>query len=472
MSTTTSETGALWRLGATELATAIRDGEVSSREVIETHLARIEQVNPAVNALRVTLAEQARGAADAADRRRADGAPLGPLHGVPFTVKENIDVAGTATTWGLAAMSEAVAPRDAPVVANLRAAGAIPIGRSNLPDLALRWHTDNALAGATINPWNPRLTPGGSSAGESVALATGMTPLGLGNDIGGSLRWPSQCAGTVALRPSHGRVPDANDIPPTDGPLAIQFFNSQGPMARTVEDLRTAFEAMIAPSPRDPWHTPAPARGPASDRLATVAIAVPDDTDSEVRQGITRAADALTAAGYDLRAQQPPDIERAMTLWVELLNDDVRRFWPAVEPIASDGARRFTSHALSATEPLDVAGYASRWQARQELARAWSIQQGETPLILAPVCLRQPFAVDADLGGAEDVQRILASLRMVVAVNLLGLPAVAVSAGLDGAGLPLGVQVIGPRFREDLCLDAAAAIEQALGTPVPIDPRG
>ena len=283
MSTTTSETGALWRLGATELASAIRDGEVSSREVIETHLARIEQVNPAVNALRVTLADQAREEADAADRRRAEGAPLGPLHGVPFTVKENIDVAGTATTWGLAAMSEAVAPRDAPVVANLRAAGAIPIGRGNLPDMALRWHTDNALAGATINPWNPRLTPGGSSAGEAVALATGMTPLGLGNDIGGSLRWPSQCAGTAALRPSHGRVPDASDIPPTDGPPAIQFFNSQGPMARTVEDLRTAFEAMIAPSPRDPWHIPAPARGVASDRLPTIAIALPDDTDPVVR---------------------------------------------------------------------------------------------------------------------------------------------------------------------------------------------
>ncbi len=471
MSTTNTETTAMWRLGATELALAIRAGEVSSREVIDAHLTRIEQVNPAVNALRVTLADRARADADAADRRQAEGAPLGPLHGVPFTVKENIDVAGTATTWGLVPMAEAIAPRDAPVVANLRAAGAIALGRSNLPDLALRWHTDNALAGPTINPWNARLTPGGSSAGESVALATGMTPLGLGNDLGGSLRWPSQCAGTVALRPSQGRVPDASDIPPTDGPPSIQFFNSQGPMARSVADLRTAFAAMIAPTARDPWHTPAPAEGPTGAARPVVALAVPDDSDPGVKEGVARAAHALAAAGYELRELMPPDVEQAMTLWAELINEDIRHFWPSVEPAAGEGARQFIAHVLAATEPLDTAGYAARWQARQALARRWSVQQEQTPLVLAPVCLRQPFAPDDDLRSADDVREILDSMRMVVAVNLLGLPAAAVPVGLDGAGLPLGVQIIGPRFREDLCLDAAAAVEQAVGSMVPIDPR-
>jgi amidase len=468
---TSTPTTALWRLGATELAALIRAGEVSSREVVDAHLDRIEAVNPAVNAIRVTLADRARADADAADRQRADGASLGPLHGVPFTVKENIDVAGTATTWGLATMTEALAARDAPVVENLRAIGAIPIARTNMPDLALRWHTDSGVAGATINPWDPRLTPGGSSAGESVALATGMTPLGLGNDLGGSLRWPSQCAGTMALRPSHGRVPDANDVPPTDGPPSLQFFNTQGPMARSVADLRTAFAALIAPSARDPWHTPAPGEGPALATRPTVAVAVPDDTAPDVKDGVARAADALAAAGYDLETTMPPDVDQALSLWAELINQDVRQLQPSVEPTASEGARRFLAHVLLTTEPLDIAGYAARWQARQALARRWSVQQEQTPLILAPVCLRQPFAPDADLQSLEEVRRILESMRMVVAVNLLGLPSAAVPTGLDRAGVPLGVQIIGPRFREDLCLDAAEAIERVHGSMVPIDPR-
>src|SRR5205823_3773465 len=160
------------------------------------------------------------------------------------TVKENIDLAGTATTWGLAALAGAEAPIDAPQVANLRQAGAIPIGRSNLPDFALRWHTDNGLHGATINPFDRSLTPGGSSGGEAVALATGMTPLGLGNDLGGSLRWPAQCCGICSLKPTFGRIPHASDLEPADAPISIQLMAVQGPMARRVADLRLALRVM------------------------------------------------------------------------------------------------------------------------------------------------------------------------------------------------------------------------------------
>jgi amidase len=278
---------ALWQRGAIELAAAIARGEVSSREVVDAHLERIERINPRVNALHVTLAERARADAAQADRLLASGATVGPLHGVPFSVKENVDVA-TATTWGLVAMSEAVSPTDAPVVANLRAAGAIPISRGNMPDFALRWHTDNDLMGATRNPWDPSRTPGGSSAGDAVALATGMAPLAMGNDLGGSLRWPSQCAGTAALRPSHGRGPDASSIPPTDSPPTIQLFNSQGPMACRVEDLRVAFAAMVAPSPRDPWHIPAPGAGPPLDRPVRVSVALPEDGPDDCRRRAPR----------------------------------------------------------------------------------------------------------------------------------------------------------------------------------------
>ena len=183
--------------GAVELAAMISSREVTSAEVVDAHLARIEEVNPDLNAVTVTLADEARAAAAAVDRAVTAGAPLGPLAGVPFTVKENIDVAGSATTWGVAALAEQIASAAAPMVARLREAGAIPIARTNLPDFAFRWDTTSGRAGRTRNPWDATRTPGGSSGGEAGALASGMTPLGLGNDLGGSLRVPSQMCGQV-----------------------------------------------------------------------------------------------------------------------------------------------------------------------------------------------------------------------------------------------------------------------------------
>src|SRR5579859_6673750 len=206
----------LWRRGAVELAAMIRDREVSSREVVQAHLDRIEMVNPHLNAIVRLLPDQALAAADAADRAVADGSRLGPLHGVPFTVKENIDLAGTPTTQAVPALAEAVAPVDAPHVERLRAAGAIPLGRTNLPDFGMRVHTDSALHGLTRNPWDATRTAGGSSGGEAAALAAGMSPLGLGNDIGGSLRNPANACGIASIRPTLGRVPDAHTGPAVD----------------------------------------------------------------------------------------------------------------------------------------------------------------------------------------------------------------------------------------------------------------
>jgi amidase len=206
MSVATTE---LWRLSAMGLAEAIRSGQTSSQEVIEAHLRRIEAVNPSVNAVTVVLGEQAIEAAKAADRAVAGGGDLPPLHGVPFTTKENIDLADTPTSWGVKALAGAYPGMDAPNVARVKAAGAIPIGRTNMPDFAIGWHCDSELRGATVNPWDRSRTPGGSSGGEAAALATGMTPLGLGNDTGGSLRYPAQCCGISALKPTLGRMPHA-----------------------------------------------------------------------------------------------------------------------------------------------------------------------------------------------------------------------------------------------------------------------
>jgi amidase len=206
----------IWQHSAIELAALIAKRQLSSLEVVNAHLARIDTVNPAINAVVRVLADEARAAAGAADRRLAAGETVGPLHGVPFKVKENIDMAGLPTTWGVPALAQAVVPADAPVVERMRAAGAIPIGRTNLPDMALRIHTDSSLHGLTRNPWHPGRTAGGSSGGEAAALATGMTPIGLGNDIGGSLRNPANACGVASIRPSFGRVPDAGYVPTED----------------------------------------------------------------------------------------------------------------------------------------------------------------------------------------------------------------------------------------------------------------
>ena len=258
----------LWRKSAVELAAMIRGREVSSREVVQAHLDRVEAVNPQLNAIVRLLPDQALAAADAADRAVADGTGLGPLHGVPFTVKENIDLAGTPTTQAVPALAEAVAPVDAPQVERLRAAGAIPFGRTNLPDFGLRVHTDSALHGLTRNPWNPQRSAGGSSGGEAAALATGMTPLGLGNDLGGSLRNPAHCCGVASIKPSTGAVPGATVIPPEDLPISFQLMAVEGVMARRIADVRAGFTAVAGPAPPRPAERPRGVHRPGPGRTA------------------------------------------------------------------------------------------------------------------------------------------------------------------------------------------------------------
>lgn len=382
-------------------------------------------------------------------------------------------MAGTATTNGVAALAGAVAPLDAPAVAHLREAGAIPIGRTNLPDFQLRWHTDNALAGATRNPWDAALTPGGSSGGEAAALATGMTPLGLGTDLGGSVRFPSQCCGTAALRPTLGRVAQAASTDPADPPLSLQLMSVVGPMARRVGDLRAAFEVLRRPSDRDPWYAPVevPAQAPGAPLRVAVVTGLPAHPD--VAGGVRRAAAALADAGYEVDELDPPALQDAAATWLALMAHELGLLWPVLEAVASPGAIAFLTDALAGrhrdAEP-GPAAYEHALIGRHALARAWAGFQRSHPLILGPVSTRPPFAAGADLGGREAAAGILDSLALTMAVNVTGLPSVAVPVGLAG-GLPQGVQLIGPRWREDLCLDAAATVEAATGVITPIDPR-
>ncbi|MGI8927012.1 MAG: amidase [Tepidiformaceae bacterium] len=449
--------GELWRMGASDLAAAIRSKEVSSREVVKAHLDRIADVNPKINSVTVVL-EDALANADAAD-------------GVPFTVKENIDLVGSATTQGLVAMEHALPPLDAPHVAQLKAAGAVPIARTNLPDFGMRWHSDNALRGATKNPWDASRTPGGSSGGEAASLATGMTPLGLGNDYGGSLRWPSQCCGTTAIRPTLGRVPDASSLAPEEFPITLQLMAVQGPMARHVRDLRLALSCMSGADARDPWWTPAPLAGPdVAKRVAVTVDPGGEGVDQDVAAGVRRAAAALKDAGYEVENVDPPAVGAGRDIWAKEVMAEMRvGLLPLLKQVASEDALTFLDQAMAVVGELDYAGYVGSFGTRNGIAREWAQFQERYPLVLGPVATMQPFPAGFDIAGADEVATIMRAMRLVVVCNLLGLPSVAVPVGVAN-GLPQGVQIIGGRYHEDLCLDAAEAIEQRLGVITPIDP--
>jgi amidase len=463
----------LWALGALDLAGRIAAKEISSREVLGAHLARIEAVNPAVNAVTVPLVDEAMAAAAAADQATASGRSLGPLHGVPFTVKENIDVQGGLTTAGVAAFRGNVAPADAVLVARMRSAGAIPVARTNLPDFALRFHTDNALHGATVNPWNPRLTPGGSSGGEAVALATGMSPLGLGNDMAGSLRMPALCTGVCALKPSRGRVPWWNATDLGGPPLVVQLMAVNGPMARSVEDLWAALAVISGFDPRDPWSVPlSPERTahPGTGPGAVAVIAEPEggSTHPDVAASVRRAADALVDAGYKVQEVNPPPIAAAFETWSQLVCSDLHTMWPAMEALVCPGSRVFLE-SWFARWSVQRDRLALAWIERLKVARAWTEFQVEYPLVLGPVSTQPPFEVGFDIRGPDEMAEAMERHRLLTVANLVGLPSVAVPTGVVD-GVPQGVQVIGPYFGDELCLAAAMAIEKSLGTFTPIDP--
>lgn len=463
----------LWRMGATELAEAIRCREMSSQEVIEAHLRRIEEVNPSVNAVTVVLAEQALEAAKAADRAAARGGDLPPFHGIPFTVKGNIDLVGTPTTQGLRALAGAYPRLDAPVVERLKAAGAIPLGRTNLPNFAIRWHTDSELWGATVNPWDRTRTPGASSGGEAVALATGMSPLGLGNDMLGSLRWPAQCCGICVLKPTLGRIPDAATAGLVDWPISVQLAAVPGPMARRIADLRAAFEVLAGPSWRDPWSVPAPLRGPAPAEPIRIALVVDPagyGTARQVQEGVWKAARTLEDAGYAVEEVEPPSIDEAVKTLLGMLNTpDLRAGWQMMSHMIPADTNRFLSAFFEVAGEPDPVTAMQSFMTRHSLLRAWGEFQETHPLIVAPIYTDIPFEAGTDLEDGR-VAETIRGMRMAIAVNALGLPAVALPVGI-GDGLPQSVQVIGPRYREDLCLDAAAAIEERVGIITPIDPR-
>lgn len=466
-------TDELWRRSAVDLARAITQGAVSSEEATRSVLARIEAVNPKVNAVVDVLADEALQAARDADAARRNGSACGPLHGVPVTVKVNVDTKGRATTNGVVAFRGLVATEDSPVVANLRKAGAIIVGRTNTPAFSHRWFTDNELHGPTRNPWGKGLTPGGSSGGAAAALASGMGTIAHGNDYGGSIRYPAYACGVAGLRPTPGRLPAFNPSASAERPITAQLMSVQGPLARSIADLRLAFAAMAMGDARDPNWVPAPLTGPAPPRPLRAAIAPAPfgDVVPEVRAAIVAAGKALEAAGYEVVETAPPHLAEAAELWHRMVvNDERRGFVAMVQALGDAAARRNVEGHLRYVPEVDAGGLLDAFGPRLALMRAWSLFFAEYAVAVVPVSHVLPFPDGLDLQDQPVVDRMMAAQHSLLATPVLGYPSVSVPTGLAN-GTPVGVQVIAARFREDLCLDAAEIVEAHAPRLTPIDPR-
>jgi len=462
----------LWQESASTLANLIRSGQASSREVVQAHLDRIDAVNGALNAVVEVRPDEVLQEADAADAARREGRALGALHGVPFTVKINLDVAGYATSEGCVVLKDFVASSDAPVVEHMRRAGAVVLARTNMPDLGLRINTVSSLFGATHNPWKHGVTAGGSSGGEAAAIASGMSPVGLGNDIGGSLRNPAYCCGVASIKPSRGRVAQGNPSALFEMPINAQIMLADGVLARHVSDVRRGLEVVMGAHRGDPQSFDAPLHGrPVAKRVALVAEPAGGDTDAGVAEGVRIAGRALEAAGYEVEEVEPPMLLDAYFSWTELMMTSLAVARPLIEPVMGEEGRRFLE-LLSSYEfpPATPESTAQMFATRYKVARAWREFFTDYPLLVGPTWTQPPFELDYDVKDAESAMKVIEGYRFVLPANLLGLPAACVATGIANS-LPTGVQVIGDLLREDLCLNAAEAIEESVGVLTPIDPR-
>ncbi|MCL0028851.1 amidase [Dehalococcoidia bacterium] len=442
---------------ARSIARAIRERKISAVEVVEAHLARIDIVNASLNAVVRTVPERALAEARDADMELAAGASIGPLHGVPMTVKDSHDTEGVISTAGTIGRALHVPDRDSTAVARMRAAGAIMLGKTNTPELTLSLETDNLVYGRTNNPYDLSRTPGGSSGGAAAIIAAGGSPLDLGTDTGGSIRVPAGLCGIVGLKPTSGRVPRTGHIVgPTMG--VLDSLTVIGPMARYVEDLELTFPIITGPDWTDPHIVPAPIRV-ASDvevgklKLVYYANNGAMSPTAEVEAAIVSASDALRSSGVTI-VEHCPSVLNDMPK-NQLLTADggavVRRM---LELASTTEPAPYMSRFLGEIEPLSVEGLTALLE-ELDVFRSRMLSFMESyDAILCPVL---PFAAPPH----GQLRNLTGGYTSVF--NITGWPVAVVRAGTSSEGLPIGVQIVARPWREDVCLAMAAVVESALG---------
>ena len=461
----------LWRLSAADIAAMIKSKKVSAKETATAALARLDAVNPAINAVVDHRPDDVLAQAAVVDAAIMRGDDAGPLVGVPVTVKVNIDQQGFATTNGLTLQKDIIAQTNSPVIDNLRKAGAVILGRTNCPAFSYRWFTTNLVHGDTKNPRDPGITPGGSSGGAGAAVAAGIGHIAHGTDIAGSIRYPAYACGVHGLRPTVGRIPAYNAALP-ERTIAAQISAVSGPLARTIGDLRIALAAMSAKDARDPWWVPAPLQGPDMQKRAALCLQ-PDglETSAEVKAAVADAGKRLERAGWTVEeiANTPP-LREAADLQTKLwLGDGYEGQLAAAEREGDPGALACLRGNRAKVFPFDAAAFSAALTRRATLSREWLLFFETYAVLLMPVSAELPFPDGLDRRDEASFARVWRAQVPQIAIPFMGLPALTVTTGLVGR-IPVGVQVVSSRFREDLCLLAGEAIE-AGGTPsAPVDP--
>jgi Asp-tRNA(Asn)/Glu-tRNA(Gln) amidotransferase A subunit family amidase len=452
------------------IAAEIRSKSISPVEIARIHLERIERLNPKLNAFVDCQSELVMQQARDAEKAVMRGDVLGPLHGVPLSIKASIDVAGHRCEAGTRLRTGRVAEKDAPLVARLRAAGAVILGVTNTPELLMAWETNNLLYGRTNNPWDLTRTAGGSSGGESAAIATGLSAGGVGSDGGGSIREPAHFTGICGLKPTPGRIPSTGHFPKSGGPFAL--LGVVGPMARTVADLKLLFEAIAGPDDGDPSSAPVSLREIGEKELSATGIGFFEDdartpVTAETRLAVSEAANLLSQSGLRVEQFRPDRLEEARQLWWKffgiaggmILGPMLQGHESELSPIL----REFSS--WTAAEPAHSGEtLLATWLARDDVRERVLLQMRKYPVLLCPTA-----SIPAFRHGEREWQVEGKAVKYLDAwsycewFNLLGFPAMVVPMGRSPEGLPIGVQIVGRPWEEELVLAVASVLEEARG---------
>ncbi|RJX23164.1 MAG: amidase [Ammonifex sp.] len=448
---------------AAELARAIRTKKISSEEVVNAFLQRIEKINPELNAVVQVAADAARAEAREADKTLMRGEIKGPLHGVPVTVKDAFETAGLVSTGGTRGRASLIPSIDATAVARLRAAGAIIVGKTNVPELSLAYETDNLVYGRTNNPYDLSRTPGGSSGGEAAVIAAGGSPLGLGSDTAGSIRVPSHFCGITGIKPTTGLVPTTGHFPLIV--WVLEHLAAIGPMARRVEDLVLALPILAGPDGRDPAVVPVPVGDPGAVDIKRLRVAFHTDNGistplPETVRVVRQTAKVLSEAGIFVDEARPPGIDQTCDLMDGLLAADggtgVRLILriagtKKAHPWTQQAVKAMRSKAVSITE---FSGLMVRWQLFRSTMLSFL---GKFDLILCPACSYPALPHGTTLSDQNT-----SAFSYAATYNLTGWPSVVLRGGTSPEGLPIGVQVVARPWREDVALAAAQHIETVL----------
>jgi amidase len=447
----------LYYSSAVALAHAVRARELSSEEITGAFLDRIEEVNPTINAVVQLAAEEALARARDADAAVARGDELGPLHGVPITLKDSIDTAGIISTGGTLGRASHVPEEDATVAARLRAAGAVLLGKTNTPELTASYETNNLVYGETHNPYDLTRSPGGSSGGAAAILAAGGSALDIGSDTGGSIRVPSHCCGTCGLKPTSGRVPRTGHIVGFGG--FLDFITQLGPMARYVEDLALTFPIIAGVDWRDPAIVPMPVRDPGAVNVADLRVSFHTDNGiatptPETVEAVRRAARSLVADGGTVDETRPESIETTYdiihALWEADGGDSIRK------ALARAGTTEHSLDWLPGLGPVSMKEFGDlldRWDAFRVKMTGFLESYD---VILSPVN-GSPALPHSEFDGLDP------RFSYTQTYNLTGWPVVVVRAGTSPEGLPIGIQVVARPWREDVALAVARRLEQTVG---------